>query len=101
MPVTDLTNALAALDAKAMKILGNVACGRQAADAATLSQLDNLATLSARIAYGANHPELLSVTMSRLISWCDHLNELWCVAKFKDALLNDPLPPPPWFGGHG
>jgi hypothetical protein len=96
-----IAKCLGDLEAEGLRILDGVAAGERQADGATLGLLENVAAQSARMAYGNNRPELLSVTMSRLIAWTDHLDDDECVDAFKSALRTRPLPSPRWHVEHG
>jgi hypothetical protein len=89
-----IAKCLADLDAEGLRILNGVAEGERQADSETLGLLEGVAAQSARVAYGNNRPELLSVTMSRLIAWTDHCDDDEHVEAFKLALRTRPLPPP-------
>ena len=93
-----IVKCLSDLEAEACRILDGVAAGERDADGATLALLENVAVQSARMAYGNNRPELLSILMTNLIAWTDHMDDGECLNEFKAALRVRPLPSPQWHG---
>ena len=53
--------------------------------------LERLASLAAKLAYGNNRPEYISIQMYNLIAWCDHLNDGKWQSQFVKAVLKRPL----------
>ena len=58
---------------------------------AEVKELDRLSSSAAKLAYGNDHPELISDQLRVVISWCDHLNEPEIKKKFIGALKKRPL----------
>ena len=88
------------LEAAVASLLQAVAVRTRPADDAMLAELDHLSSDAGKLAYGSGHPEWVSSQMRYLISWCDHLDDLSCVAQFRKALSHEPLSAPPWSSEH-
>jgi hypothetical protein len=87
---------VAILEEDAAQLLAGVIAGTRTADASFLAELEPIATAAAKLAYGSGHPEWLSNQMGRVIAWCDHLDDEYCIKAFLVALKTSPLSSPSW-----
>jgi hypothetical protein len=85
---------IAATQQVAEDSLREVASSGGPIDDPLISRLEQLATASARLAYGNGLASILSETASNLIAWCDHLDDAEWRARFSLALKSYPLASP-------
>jgi len=82
------------LERLADELLSNLVESGNVAAESDLQKLEQMAARAAKIAFGDDCADLLSVQMQNLIRWTDHMNEQSWVEKFKDALRKHPLAAP-------
>eukprot|EP01012_Entosiphon_sulcatum_P056472 TRINITY_DN80145_c0_g1_i1.p1 TRINITY_DN80145_c0_g1~~TRINITY_DN80145_c0_g1_i1.p1 ORF type:complete len:182 (+),score=12.59 TRINITY_DN80145_c0_g1_i1:64-609(+) len=82
------------LEKEADELLAQISASSEPVSPTNMQRLESCASAAAKIAYGSGRPELLSVQMSTLIAWTDHLDDASWVERFLRALSERPLVSP-------
>ena len=85
---------LQALEREVDELLTQIAASREIVCRQSLARLENCAGAAAKIAYGTGNPGLISVQMTDLIAWTDHLDDSSWVEQFQQVLARRPLVSP-------